>query len=405
MKRNRESYRLVLRPWLAGWELWKIPPGVTATATLVNSSIVPSPARHETDLVAVPARSVVSAAFWVPVPDSGEWREAAQLETELRGLMPARNAETAVCLRKLSGDEARTLVRAVVFPVDLTSELSGLGYRHFEASPLLIPLAPDSANLWNENGELVLCITRGDSVIAWETLEALSTPEEVRAWIRLFLIQLHAEGVVSEIRSWYDFTATFQDRDRILPEGASFSTPGPIEPILPTELSTWKPASAISVIQRADRTRQIQGILKYAAIAYLILLAGALGFIGALKLKLSAETSKRDRLSEEVERFAPTSRAWQAVASTVETSQFPLEILHKLVKNLPPTGIRLTLMDMSGENVIVEGEATSISLPAGFLAALESDADFSEVTWEMAPPSLLPNNTARFQMRGTIPTP
>jgi hypothetical protein len=297
------------------------------------------------------------------------------------------------------------LVRAVVFPVDLTSELSGLNYRHFEASPLLLPLAPDSANLWMENGELVLCLTRGGSVIAWETLDATSTPEDLRVWIRLFLLQLRAEGVIDEIRSWYDFTGTLQDADRILPPGASFSPPGPVDPILPAELSSWKPASAISIIQRADRTRQIRGILKYAALAYLVLLAAALGYIGALKLQLASATSKRNSLSSEVERFAPTSRAWQAVASTVETSQFPLEILHKLVRNLPPTGIRLTLMDMSGDNVIVEGEATSISLPAGFLAALESDGEFHEVAWEMAPPSLLPNNTARFQMRGTIQSP
>lgn len=372
-----------------------------------RSTVTPPDATADTDVLALPARVVVSAALWVPTTDATELTEAARMELELGGLLTAKASESSVNLRPIAEENDRTLVAAAIFPTDLPAGLAGLKFRHFDASPLLVRLPANAATVWQEGDDLVICVTRGSEIANWETIDAEASDAEITLWLQLVTCQLQAEKVISQWLEWHDPTGVLASRDITLPEAAKWANTGDSfpPPVWPGKLAEWQPPSAIAVIDHVQRVRKIRQLVYAVAAAYVVLLAVALGYLGFLKFQALTAERDRDLLLAEVQSFEPVSRAWQLIASTVESEQFPLEILHHLVINMPPSGIRLTNLTMADGEIQVEGEASSVTLASGFFASIEADDDFRHVQWEMAPPSLLPNSTARFQMRGNLMQP
>ncbi len=78
-----------------------------------------------------------------------------------------------------------------------------------------------------------------------------------------------------------------------------------------------------------------------------------------------------------------------------------MEILRQVVESLPPQGIRLTIFDVAPERITVEGEAISASHATKYFETVSQQAGMADIDWQMPPPALLPNNTARFQIVGT----
>lgn len=404
MKRHREPPRSLVRQTGSTWEIWNLPESGVIPSSSSSTLPVPPAANSEHDILAVPARLVVSAALWVPTVEAAELDDAVRLELELSGLPAPKSGTSSICLRTIAEENGRSLVTASVFPTDLPASLSGLNYRHFEATPHLLELPPNAATFWREEEDLVLCITRGSDVAIWETMHADASDTEISLWIQLMTTQLQAEAVIPRWLEWHDPNGVLTGRNILLPSGSTWikSDVMLLRPRWPSKLAVWQPPSALQVIDKTLRAKKIRQLVYASAAAYLTLLIIALGYIGIMKFQAMQAGNERDRLAAEVDTFAPVSRAWQLVSSTVETEQYPLEILHYLVANMPESGIRLTSLSMTDNEVLVEGEAASVTLASRFFASIEDDKDFVHVKWEMPPPSLLPNSTARFQMRGTI---
>jgi len=404
MKRARIGFQRLVRPMGAGWEVWNLPDQSESLPENASTHPGTPAAQDESDLLAIPARSVVSAALWVPTVEASELDEAVRLELELSGLPAPKAVSSSISLRTITEEDGRTLVACSLFPTEMPDTLGGLGFRHFEASPHLVKLPENAATIWREGDDLVLCLTRGKSVVVWETLHADASDQEVCLWLRLATTQLQAERVIPRWLEWHDPAEVLAGRDIPIAQGGKWSTARGefLTPKLPEQRSAWQPPSTLQVIDQSQKKRKFRQLAFASLAAYLLLIFVAIGYIGFMKVQAALLESERDALAAEVETFAPVSRAWQLVAPTVEAEQFPLEILLQLVTNMPDSGIRLTTLTMNDNEVLVEGEAASVTLASNFFDSIENDEDFQYVTWEMPPPSLLPNNTARFQMRGTI---
>lgn len=404
VRRKRDDSRRFVRPMSEHWEVWRIGAGGNFDTAPEEMPVLPPPATSADDILAVPARQVIGGAFWIPSVDPEGLDEAIRLELEVNGLLPPKAADTIVQTRKVDEHDGRTLVAVSLFPNDLSAAESGLGYRQFDAGPLMMTLPGDSATIWREGGDWVLCFTRGDTVVAWETLDTTASDEEIALWLRLAATQLQAERTVARWIEWHDPHAAFSEKSIALPDGAKWSKSpkNTLAPRVPTQRATWQPPSALLAIDRSQRVLRIKQIVLASAGAYALLLVLALAWLGFLQFQIAGATAERDRLADEVDAFMPTSRAWELVASTVEPEFYPLEILHHLVNNLPESGIRLTNMTVTDRDVVVEGEAQSVTLASRFFGAIEDDADFRHVQWQMPPPTLLPNSTAQFRLLGTL---
>jgi len=410
MKRSRAATRRLLRPLGPTWDVWDLPEAGAASpafpTTSAHTHVIVPPAESNSDLLAMPARLVVSAALWVPTVQGNELADAVRLELELSGLPAPKAGASSISLRTIGEENGRSLVAASLFPADLPAAYAGLNYRHFEASPLLLSLPVNAATVWREGDDIVVCVTRGPVVAVWETMHADASDSELSLWLRLFLTQLQAEAVVPQWLDWHDPGGEMRERDIVLPDGALWATSHNdfLRPSWPEKTADWQPPSTVQGIDRSQRAKKIRQLIYASAAAYLTLLLAAFATIGVMKIRAAMMASERDRLAAEVSTFAPVSRSWQLVAATVEPGQYPLEILLQLVTNMPDSGIRLTTLTMNDGEVLVEGEATSVTLASRFFESVESADDLRHIVWEMPPPSLLPNSTARFQMRGSIRT-
>jgi hypothetical protein len=74
---------------------------------------------------------------------------------------------------------------------------------------------------------------------------------------------------------------------------------------------------------------------------------------------------------------------------------------------IPADGLKLTLFDQSVKDgalkVLIVGEAAAPNAAFAFTESLRNNPAWQGFTWEIPPPTILPNSTARFTMEGSFP--
>ena len=130
MKRSRAATRRLLRPLGPTWDVWDLPEAGAASAafptTSAHTHVIVPPAESNSDLLAMPARLVVSAALWVPTVQGNELADAVRLELELSGLPAPKAGASSISLRTIGEENGRSLVAASLFPTDLPAAHTGL---------------------------------------------------------------------------------------------------------------------------------------------------------------------------------------------------------------------------------------------------------------------------------------
>jgi hypothetical protein len=124
-----------------------------------------------------------------------------------------------------------------------------------------------------------------------------------------------------------------------------------------------------------------------------------------LRWKISRLTAETARLHAEVDKFQPIARDWTMIAPTAEPSQYPLEILSGVVAGMPPQGVRLIRFKIEAGTVGVEGEADTFQMATDFFNALATAESFRGFNLQSDTPQMKANNSASFNIHGTIPTP
>jgi len=347
-------------------------------------------------IFAVPSRRVVCACFWVAAADSAAVKAAVELELEVRGLMAVSPDFLKLIRTWPEGD--RTLVSLPIFG-NILPEESG-GAVDFEAAPHLLELEPDALSLWPEAGDVVAAFTRGTRVVYWTTFARENLHEELElARLQLEALEmlpprsgkivLHPalELLTGELEA--GGTRTVMVRSDWLPSRrhAQFG---------------WKPEGVRSAEAKAGRTKKQRSLVLLAAGAYLALVLAAIGYLAWLKSENYFLKREEAVLAEQMVDLRPLVVEWQQIAPSAEPERFPLEILHQVVKSMPAEGIRLTVYDVAAGTISIEGEAASASLASQFYDAITENTELKQVEWEMPPPALQPNSTARFRIKGVV---
>jgi hypothetical protein len=392
----------VVRPWNEGWQLWKRARGGGTWACLPAATLADLP-QTAGAICAVPARMVLSACFWVEATEPEIVEEMAGLEIEVRGLGGRERMNSDAAIRILLREKTRTLVRAVVFPSDWPEELAGLPGRQYEPSPGLAVLADQSVHLWREGDDLVAAVTWRGQLVCWETMHWSTDPRETAGWLRCFLLQLKNEADITDdlrVRSWNtDIPSSFEDLSPAPPLSEKDRSEGPLVR-LPEEASAWLPPIRRQAEAAGRRRKSL--VVTLAGIALIIL--GALVLAGGLYWKGCREIRDLDARIAVAEReavpYREAAEQWRRIEAAVDHRHFPVEILHHLVAAMPASGVRLTVFESSPENILVEGEAQNVSAATEFFANVRGSEGLQTLSWEMPPPSLQANNTARFVING-----
>ncbi len=386
------------RLWGEKWESWEVSPAPSSPKLLGPDSTGATADR----VLAIPARLAVSAPLWVDSTDPQVIKESIELELEIRGLLPRRKSSDADFSRTLTVG-GRTLVLCVVFPAEAPAPYEKQSFTNYEASPLLLDSQEDSVMLWREGDDLVAAFTRDGTMVYWGTLDWPADARRVGSWLTRTLLHLQATGVLISppARIVIDSGLQKDGLSGLLPhlreEYAHFP------PALGRRAFSWKPDSARENDRQDISSRKTRRLVTALAAVYLVVLVAAGLDYGWLLLRSRGLENQIAELKIETEKFQPVVREWTLLGPGADTSAFPLETLHGIVRNMPPSGIRLTIYDVTNGQVTIEGEAETASLATEFFTSLSNDTDLARMNWQMPAPALLPNNAARFQLSGLIP--
>ncbi|MEI6337374.1 MAG: hypothetical protein WCQ57_02175 [Verrucomicrobiota bacterium] len=397
MKQSPASALVRLRD---GWEIWELPGEALDQPPRLLGADRDSSAKNR--ILAMPARLVMAAPIWVDSTDPEVVKTSIALEWEVRGWLPRKKSMNAVCSRQTEAG-GKTLVIGTIFPAGVLAPYAGKDFARYEASPFLVEPVEDAVALWREGDDLVAVFTRGREVVYWATLDWPSHSSPIRNWLEMLCLHLTASGVLESRprRVVLDTALENHELTGLLPgvpqEISSFP------PSLKNAGFAWKPESARETERKADSTRKTRRVVLALAAAYLVLALAAGLHLGWLALQSRFLQNQITQLAAATSEFQPVVREWRIIGPGAETGCFPLEVLHHVVRTMPPAGICLTIYDTAEGRVTIEGEAVSASLASQFFAAVTRDKDLRHMNWQMPTPALLPNSAARFQLTGVIP--
>jgi len=398
--KNPPAHELI-RLWGATWEAWELSRGPNPQSRLLGPAAGRN-ASAKIRILALPTRLVIAAPLWVDSTGPEVIRTSIELELEVRGLLPRKKSADAVMSRSLEAD-GKTLVIGAIFPVEPPKPYHEEIFANYEASPFLIDPVEDGVALWREGNDLVAVFARGMRVVSWATMDWPARSDEVTAWLEMVLLQLTATRVLESRPRRVVIDASLGDGNL-----ASLLADVPQEtndfsPSFTQADFRWKPELARQREDKADATRKIRRVALALAALYLIFALAAGLHLGWLQWKSRQVRDRITTLESATAEFQPTVREWRHIGPGAETDYFPIEILHRVVRNMPPSGIRLTIYDLASGHVTIEGEAASASLASQFFTAVSHDEDLQVMNWQMPTPTLLPSSAARFQLSGLIP--
>ncbi len=422
LKTRTPFFGLFHRPWGPDWQTWQRSQRDRRWMHVTE----PDGTSRDTAALALPARLVLSAPFWVDTADPALVPEMARLRVEMTGLVSAERAGTDAITDTLATAEGRTLVRVCVFPPDLPELLGRPDADVFVPSPLAATLEPDSVHIWEEFEDTVVAVTRGSDVICWEANRA-TNESEARLWLVCLLAELDAGGFLpgrAVIRDWTGRAALPPDFQSLPISPAARQDGPPVTAKEPT--SAWKPPAARLEESKRDRQILIRTVLATAAGAVIMALLAALVYSWLLDFQFHALRVQLAAKEETAGPLRSSANQWIRVERAINTELFPLEILHFVSNCLPPDGVKLTMFeltddreerqgldapaaeptDAASESVAVgpviivrlQGQAQNASLATKFYNTLSTG--LPSIEWRMGTPTFQPDNTARFIIEG-----
>lgn len=413
-KPGTKTLGILHRPWGERWQTWKR----SARERRWTRTAEPASRANETVALAIPARLVVCAAFWLETEDSEAARGMAFLQAEMRGL--ATTGQEGVSIDLLDSLAGRTLARVCVFPGDLPVETGWPSAAVCVPSPLAAKFDPDTVHVWKEEGGLVAVVCRGADVVAWETCGAESSGE-VAAWLACLLAELDATGLLPNGARILDWTGKLGSVPgfAVLSADEKLQADGPPVPVADPS-QQWKPPAALREESTRRRRALVTASLAAAAGLVFAALATALGYSWFLDFQIHRLRTKMAMVEERAKPLRTSAQRWIRVERAVNPDMSPLEILNAAARCLPE-GVKLTAFELRdaseqstepGANqddpprgparvaIQIAGQARNASLASSLFNALSAAELSRDMNWTMANPTFQPDNTALFVIQG-----
>lgn len=388
MSKGRAADHLIALPASRGWSLWRI--GQKGTELLEEveatsaSELLKIPAGELT--MVFPVRQATALPMKAKTADEGLFGDLTEMHVERCGMRPDENAGNLFdyFLIQREGDEAQLL--PVVLAPQLEDAMPRRSPAHFDVSPRIYPMQPNSVTVWRELGRLVFAIKEGDNLAYFQGISSAKFDAAALQEIKLAKMQLGLQGfnlapekiVLWDEETWSEGLTSLESISEI--PIVSESQP---QPVLPEKLSKLLPAD-VSAARRRKKAKQ-RNIATITALALLYL--GLLGF-GGYKLWNNGKETKA--LKQQLAEIKPQTEAleshigkWDELEQLVDSDQWPVELLFHVKKALPGGGgIRFKTAEIAGGEIRLDGEAQNLDQVKRFNLQLKRSASLSHYKWD-----------------------
>jgi len=353
-------------------------------------------------LVALPEKLVTCQLFWLETTDEKAVPDLLRMQCERRALLRQGEVWTHRILRCVEG---RLLVQVLILGNAVPPILEVEGEARFEALARCLDVPPHSACLWRSLGTMALALTgEAGGVVYFQSLPHQALTRECRGDVQAILWMALAQNWVSALESVALF-GEWRPEDICELETLGYSI------ILKKSLPFAMPKEPMELVPKSVRhlrlVRRRQQRIRLAAWVFAAVYIAFLAFqiVSATLVSISNRRlqARLDKMLPTVTALQNTARRLDALNPALDTGTYPMEILHRVMASLPESGVRLTRFEIVNDRVEVGGEASSTREAFDFLQAIQSTPTLNHIQWEDPPqPVPLPNDTARFSIRGTI---
>jgi len=388
----------VVRPGPEAWEKWSIP---AVLAEPESTAPEPDLWTNLPAIVAVPTRKMLSIPLWIPAEEDPH--AVLQLELELRGASRAE-AAGAFVWETVEKGESRSLVTAWVDSGALSAEPLFPRAVRYEPNARCLAVAADAVFFWKELGEWCVGFTRGGVVLLAQSLGSpnLGLPEA--AEVSLLYRRLVVEGLVREnvrLLQWHaPATVTEAAHLRqVFPDWETQTADGAVS--LPERELDLAPAPVQAARRRSSGRKRLVQIGIIAAAVYALFVLALIGRYawGTYQIRQLEAAVALQRPG--VEELQGVATRWGAMRQALDPSFFGIDLLYNCARLLPERDVRLTSFALAGARLQLNGEAQTVPLAFQYIDRVKKSSELSMFRWEAPQPTVLPNNSASFQIVGT----
>ncbi|HWL52644.1 MAG TPA: hypothetical protein VNQ90_09425 [Chthoniobacteraceae bacterium] len=362
---------------------------------------IEGPAPGAVTLVVLPPQWVTCQLFWLETTDEKAVPDLLAMQCERRALLRQEEVWRHRIVRR---EAERLLAQVLVLQNELPAGIETEGDARFEPLPLCLELPQRSACLWRTLGTVMIALTDDAGVFYFQALPHRAMTPECRRDVQAVLWMAVAQQWIASLESLVLMGSWSREEvaAMALPGFEVRGCPAPLW-MPPTEFLDLVPKSVRQLRTVRQRRRQIRLVTLAVAALYLLFLLFQIGVAATTSLSNRRLAAQFREMEPEMNRLQETARQLDALNPALDTGTYPLEILHRVMALLPESGVRLTRFEIISNHLEVAGESTTAREAFDFLHALQSAETLSHLTWEDPPqPVPLPNDTARFFIRGSI---
>jgi len=408
---------------------------VTAGFALISElRLAKGKARTVPVTVALPTRLAVHERLTLPSEDRDELTGMVRLQFEKS--LPYPVEETSVGFQILSksvapapppdADEVQGLDEPKVPAAPLVqTTLLACGVHHAAAANLCASILdqqfPQRLTLWAMHvaaqapaGETACGLWREEDDLAFGIfenrrlgfVEILSSPDDALATLPRTLMSAEMAGAPvafhtvlldPSLAAMSDSLAKFLGAPVLeLTAQAGELPPGELVDFTP---EAWRVEQA-----RRERFRTRRNWIGAAAALYLVLVVGALAYLGIQSGRLGSLKKEAAALQSRGDTVLDRQTRWKALTPAIDRRRFTVELLFQTCQSLPGQETRITRFefDLAKKELQIEGEALNPQQAVAFAEKLKACPELSDFRFEWGQPVILPNEHAQFRIFGNL---
>ncbi len=381
------------------WEAWIV--GAAQTECVLTCATPAENPWRRGGTLALPVAQVNCQPLWLPNSDLPQLAGVVPLQLELRGLQS--RGGTAIFDSAPAGEvEGRTLITVGVLPAGLPEEFQPDGYKGFDLSARYLPLPEDSLTLWREHDQIVAAVTRGPNLAYFQSLGENEVGERLLQNLRCLLLGLEQHRILAPLRQlvvWAGLSpAELAALEIFRLPVVQDERPTPRLPSSP-----WKlvPPAVTEARQGREAWRWRFRAILLVALLYVMWVGWTVAHFWITSAKVHDLEQWTNQHAPHLAALQSSEDAWSDLRSAIDEKVYPVELLYHTAKSIPKDQLHLTLFETQTNHLLIKGEAKNVAAAFQFFDALKKEPAFAGYTWQMAPPHLLPNDLAQFQIEGT----
>ncbi len=391
-------YNQVMAP---GPESWRQVELRDAASEIVGDDLQPPFQMNnpERTIIGLPANCFSSVPVTIlTAPDDKVIDQVVMLQLEKLGLQIA--ARESILSEKVYEDDSKQVYHALVLDDTIAEDLCVENAARFEPAVHLLDLGRNALTLVMELGQIVAAIDIDGKLAHFETLGAGPDSDDLASEIALLLLSISESLPLSQLKS---IQIAFNVADPQLQQianatGLAVKTVDPPQLREPEQSWNFLPQQVVAMRQQTKRKRQIRQLITGVAAVLILTVAGLAAHLTVLQVKVSQLESDLAVHAAEVESARQTAGLWRRMELAVSPDSFPIERLYQATRLLPEEGVRMTVFEQRGGDVVIAGEASSTPAAIKFSNDLKRSPEWGGFNWEIPPPKILPNNSAQFRI-------